>query len=118
MKLARLALIAFFFLLTEPFSWAQFTYSVSDLGTTGGTISAGNAVDQYGRVAGASYITDDAAQNAFISGADGAKPLRNLGTLGGSSSFGQGINSSGMVAGTSQVEGDVNFRAFLSAPNG
>lgn len=94
------------------------TYTVTDLGTLGGTTSSGTALSDTSQVSGSAYIADDAAQNAFLSGANGAQPLVNLGTLGGSDSFGQAINSSGQVAGTSSMPTAFVFHAFVTGPNG
>src|SRR3954453_23133447 len=97
---------------------AQPLYVVRDLGTLGGTSSAGNALNQSGQVTGAANLEDDTAQMAFLSASDGAPPLVNIGTLGGSESFGQSVSISGRVAGSSKIEGDIFFRAFLTGPNG
>lgn len=97
---------------------AQSTYTVVDLGTLGGTTSAGNALNGNGVVTGAAFLFGDEAQNAFITGLNGTPPLRNLGTLGGSQSFGEAINASGQVAGVAYTSGDGFLRAFLRPANG
>ncbi|MFL6530351.1 MAG: hypothetical protein ACJ8KX_07760 [Chthoniobacterales bacterium] len=112
---AMVALVLFACL--EP-ARADLVYSVLDLGTLGGTTSAGNALNQDGRVTGAGYTVDDAAQVAFISGANGAAPLQNLGTLGGTDSFGQAIDQFARVAGSSKTADGFNFNAFLSGAGG
>jgi probable HAF family extracellular repeat protein len=104
-------------LIVPPVLEAQLTYTVHDLGTLGGTGSLGNALNNSGRVAGASYLLDNQAQNAFVTGANGALPLRNLGTLGGTESFGQAISDSGLVAGIASTGSD-SFHAFLTDGNG
>lgn len=109
---------AFSLLLALASLRAQPLYVVHDLGTLGGTSSAGNALNDSGQVTGAANLEDDTAQMAFVSGFDGAPPLMNVGTLGGSESFGQSITVYGQVAGSSKIEGDVFFRAFLTGPNG
>ena len=115
--LPRLALVAL--LLSAACAvHAQGLYSVLDLGTLGGTTSAGNAINENGEVTGTAYLPEDAGQNAFLTGPDGAKPLQPLGTLGGTESFGQGIDATRRVAGSSRLEGDAAFRAFLSGPDG
>ena len=105
-------------LVFAPLLHAQSGYSIFDLGTLGGTTSYGMGVNNHGQVAGASYLLEDQSQSAFLSGTNGARPIRNLGTLGGTGSTGQAVNMSGRVAGASQVLGDVNYHAFLSYGNG
>jgi probable HAF family extracellular repeat protein len=71
---------------------------LKDLGTLGGTTSAGSAVNAFGQVAGSSF-TASGAQHAFLSGADGG-PLKDLGILpGGTFSQGFAVNDSGQVVG-------------------
>jgi probable HAF family extracellular repeat protein len=92
-------------------------YHVTDLGTLGGTWSAGLAINASGQVAGNSVTTGDAATHAFVwtpttpNGSSGT--MRDLGTLGGTSSQGWGINSRGQVAGYSQRPGSAVQHAFL-----
>ena len=113
-----------FLLLVVAHARAQFIYSVKDLGTLGGTISYGNALNDNDQVAGTAYLggegdpEPDQIQQAFISGMNGARPLRSLGTLGGPFNFGQGINSNGIVVGISQLENSSDQHAFISQPNG
>jgi probable HAF family extracellular repeat protein len=86
-------------------------YTVTDLGTLGGTSSNGNGVNASGQVTGYSYTTGDAAIHAFLY--DGT--LHDLGTLGGTDSNGIGINDSGQVSGYSYTTGSDFFssHAFL-----
>ena len=115
-RMKRLCLALLCFAATDI--RAQFSYTVQDLGTLGGTTSVGTAVNNDEQVTGSSN-SEDAGQQAFISGFNGSLPLRNLGTLGGAQSYGQAINSSGRVAGTSElIEDDSTVHAFLSGPNG
>lgn len=104
-----------FFALTG--AQAQVIYTVKDLGTLGGIASAGNALNQNDQVTGDAQLENDQSRNAFISGFNGALPLRDLGTFGGATSVGQSINSNGEVAGIAELE-DGSRRAFLSGPNG
>ncbi len=61
-------------------------YTVTDLGTLGGTFSAGTGINASGQVTGYSFTTGDAAVHAFLwtpttpNGASGT--LHDLGTLG------------------------------------
>ena len=96
------------------------SYTVTDLGTLGGTESFGSGLNASGQVAGASYTTGDAAYHTFLwkpttpNGASGTKT--DLGTLGGTDSFGNGLNASGQVAGESSTTGDAATHAFLWKP--
>jgi len=92
-------------------------YTVTDLGTLGGTESFGNGLNAGGQVAGAAYTTDDANFDAFLwipttpNGASGSKT--DLLTLGGTQSFGNGVNASGQVTGESSTTADAATHAFL-----
>ncbi len=88
------------------------TYTVTDLGTFGGTDSAGNGVNAYGQVTGWAYAMGNGAAHAFLSAPD-SKPLTDLGTLGGSFSSANAVNASGQVTGRGN-----STTGFLSAPNG
>jgi probable HAF family extracellular repeat protein len=95
---------------------AEILYTLKDLGTLGGTESAGLAVNDSGQVAGY-WLTADGMEHAFLSGPDGG-PLRDLGSFGGTISVAVSVNDSGQVAGTSQLAGNAVSRAFLSGPDG
>src|SRR3954470_21242016 len=87
------------------------SYTVTDLGTLGGSESFANTLNANGQVSGASYMVGDADYHTFLwkpttaNGASGTKT--DLGTLGGSQSFGNALNSSGQVAGESSTTGNV-----------
>jgi probable HAF family extracellular repeat protein len=81
-------------------------YSVTDLGTLGGTVTEGLAINSQGWVTGFSQLTGSTDYHAFLY--DGS--MHDLGTLGGSQSDGTGINDSGRVAGFSQ--GGEPYHAF------
>src|SRR5580692_8042360 len=71
------------------------TYTVTDLGTFGGTSATAYGINAEGRVAGvASFPAGN--QHAFLSGIGGTK--YDLGTLGGPNSEEGGINASGQQA--------------------
>ncbi len=95
------------------------SYTLTDLGTLGGTYtySQGNGVNASGQVAGyAGTASNDT--HAFLSGVNGGA-LKDLGTLpGASTSTGFGVNASGQVTGYSTMAGGSNTHAFLSGPNG
>jgi probable HAF family extracellular repeat protein len=83
--------------------------TVTDLGTLGGTISIGNAINGSGIVTGEASTINDAAGHAFLY--DGT--MHDLGTLGGTNSDGTGINGSGQIVGYSDTTGDAAHHAFL-----
>jgi probable HAF family extracellular repeat protein len=92
--------------------WHAFVYSggvMRDLGTLGGALSSGTAINASGQIAGFAFTTTN-ARFAFLY-SNGV--MMNLGTLGGSSSDGTGINASGQVTGTAAVAGDMTEHAFL-----
>ena len=69
-------------------------YSVTDLGTLGGTVGSGNGINFEGRVAGAANLPNGNSR-AFLSG-PGA--MYDLGTLGGPNSSEGGLNASYQMA--------------------
>src|SRR5262249_58830104 len=93
------------------------TYTATDLGLLpGGTYSQGDAVNDFGKVAGFGLTTGE-VYHAFISGPFGAIPLTDLGTLDGGNSRAFSVNTSGQVAGT--VDTASGFpHAFLSGARG
>jgi len=97
-------------------------YVLSDLGTVPGTTgnSFGFGVNDRGQVTGGGiFDTSGGPTTAFISGPNGASPLKPLeGSPGGFGyEGGVGINASGQVTGWDYTA-DGNPRAFLSDPNG
>jgi probable HAF family extracellular repeat protein len=83
------------------FNYRAFFWSdgaAQDLGTLGGSISAGYALNNAGQIAGVASITGDSEFHAFVSV---GSSLFDLGTLGGSSSSAHGLNDAGTVVGQS-----------------
>src|SRR5690242_4785730 len=97
---------------------AQSTYTVTDLGTLGGTQSVGQAINNSGQVVGVA----NTAGNSTFSGngtfhAFAMSPpytaMTDLGTLGGNQSAAYGINASGQVTGYSFTASSGVFHAFV-----
>lgn len=83
---------------------------MTDLGTLGGTDSAGRGINNSGRVVGSSWTAGDIHYHPFLySGGT----MIDLGTLGGTRGIAYGINDSGQVVGSALTVGDVGFHAFL-----
>ena len=99
------------FLLVLLVGWAHSLtagalYSVTALGTLGGSVSEGIAINNAGQVTGDSTTSTSLGQRAFLY-SNGQ--MMDLGVLGGSSSFGKAINNAG------QVTGDSIFMPFSTA---
>ena len=86
-------------------------YSVSDLGSLGGTYSLGLGVNNSGLASGFSHFPDNVSEHAVV-GQSLTLP-QHLGTLGGSYSQASGINNLGQVVGSASLPGDVLYHAFL-----
>ena len=79
-------------------------YTITDLGTFGGSSSFAIGVNDAGQVVGSAYTSGDAAQRPFLWSAGGG--MVDLGSFGGSGdSAGFGINAAGQVSGWAQ---DIN----------
>jgi probable HAF family extracellular repeat protein len=86
------------------------TYTLTDLGTLGGTFSIANGINASGQVVGTAYTSGDTAQHAFLY--SGSGPMQDLGTFGGTFSQANGINNSGQVVGFADISGGTRH-AFL-----
>lgn len=76
------------------------SYTVTDLGTFGGTTSRGYGINAGGAVTGQAALSEDTATHAFYRPSGGS--LQDLGTLnGGINSVGYAINAAGQIAGAS-----------------
>lgn len=83
--------------------------TLHDLGTLGGSYSAGLGINDSGHVTGQSDTTGNAAYRAFLY--DGT--LHDLGTLGGTNTSAWDINDSGQVTGSSDLTVAGPAHAFL-----
>jgi probable HAF family extracellular repeat protein len=106
--------LSFCFIVLGRSALAQSNYTVTDLGTLGGSYSQSTGINASGQVVGDS-ITASGASHAFIISSP-YSVMTDLGTLGGTKSYGSRINASGQVTGWSYITGDNFYRAFLISP--
>jgi len=86
-------------MMATPAALAQVSYSVTDLGTLGGSSSWPTCINTSGQIVGYSD-TSNAVSHAFLySGGT----MTDLGTLGGSDSYACGINNNRQIVGYSQA---------------
>ena len=95
---------------TSSAAWAATTYTVTDLGTLGGTWSQANGINASGQVVGQAAGTPGDGYHAFLYS---GSTMTDLGTLGGTDSYATGINASGQVVGYAYTPGNVSRHAFL-----
>lgn len=87
---------------------AAVRFSVTDLGTLGGTFSGVSSVNDARQVVGYAYTSGDASYRAFLWQSD---RMQDVGTLGGKSSQAFGIDAAGRIVGSASTS-DANH-AFL-----
>ena len=88
-------------------------WTLTDLGTLGGSSSYGTAINAAGQVTGYAftpYVAGSSNYHAFLY-SNGV--MTDLGTLGGIFSEGYGINAAGQVAGSSYIAGNADTHAVL-----
>jgi probable HAF family extracellular repeat protein len=83
-------------------------YSLTDLGTLGGSDSSGQAINDSGQVAGYSQTASGQIHAFFWDGA-----MHDIGTLGGPSSRADDVNNAGEVIGEAQIASPAYYHAFL-----
>ncbi len=86
------------------------TYTITDLGTLGGTDSVALGLNEAGQVVGYSYLPDNTTFRAFLY-SNGT--MHDLGTLGGAHSIATGINEAGQVVGYAYLPDNAVEHAFL-----
>lgn len=87
----------------------QVRYTVTDLGTLGGTVSFANGVNSQGLVSGGSSLPGDDVFHTFV-WQNGV--MTDIGTLGGTNSQGLYMDERGQVAGESELTADIATHAF------
>jgi probable HAF family extracellular repeat protein len=94
--------------VTFPHAFVYDSGAITDLGTLGGMMSIGLAINSAGQVVGQGDTNGETHAFLFNSG-----NLKDLGTLGGSYSSAAALNENGQVVGESYTLGDVGPIAFL-----
>ena len=89
-------------------AWAVPFYTLTDLGTFGGTDSYSYGISNGGQIVGQARTTGEAAYHAFLW--NGASKT-DLGTLGGTSSSANGISNGGQIVGQANTTGDTAYHA-------
>jgi len=89
---------------------SQSVYTVTDLGTLGGTGSTATGTNNSAQVVGQARTPGDVASHAFL-WQNGT--MTDLLTLGGTGSIANGINNSAQVVGNAHTTGDVAIHAFV-----
>lgn len=92
-------------------STAHASWSVTDIGTLGGSISQALGLNDLGQVVGSS-TTSEGNTHAFLY-SDGQ--ISDLGTLGGTTSIAYAINNAGQIVGSSQTAPGTNGAVFGTA---
>jgi probable HAF family extracellular repeat protein len=105
--------IAFLGILAVPV-WAV-RYTITDLGTLGGTQARPYAINTAGQVTGCAYTAGNSVTHAFLY-SNGV--MQDLGTLGGNNSWARGINDNGQVVGYSYLAGNSIMHAFFYSNGG
>jgi probable HAF family extracellular repeat protein len=91
----------------EPNHRSKYSFTITDIGTLGGTFASVQGVDNSGQVTGFSSTENDAADHAFLY-KNGT--MTDLGSLGGAEgSISYGSNPSGEVVGFSYTPPNDNF---------
>ena len=86
------------------------SYTITNLGSLGGTVSVPVDVNNHGEVVGYSYTANNAVAHAFVYSHG---KMTDLGTLGGTTSGATGINDRGVIVGTSNIApGNSQIDAF------
>ncbi len=91
---------------------AQTSYSYTDLGTLGGTMSQANGVNDAGQMVGISSLANG-QQHGFYWSGSGA--IVDIGTLGGTGSYASEINNGGDIVGSASLASGANRAIYCSS---
>ena len=87
-------------LAVPAISRAQSGYTITDIGSLGGTVIQPHSINASGQVVGEAALTNFAGFRGFLYDSAG---LHDLGAVAGSNSYAQSINDSGRIAGTNNA---------------
>ena len=109
---AFMAALIMWIFVCEVSQAVTYSYSITDLGTLGGSESCAYGISDGGQVVGWAYTTGG-INHAFLYS---DSTMHDLGTLGGTSgySFAYGINDSGQVVGQTSIAGGANHACLYS----
>ena len=111
MKMVFAGSLVLVFSLAIGNAFGQVQYTVTDLGTLGGTSSGALDINNSGQVVGDAKTGVGTVDHALLW--QSGSGMQDLGTFGGTNSIANGVNNSGQVVGNAYTSGDATFRAFL-----
>ena len=85
-------------------------YSITDLGSFGGTFATATGINNSGQIVGYSDLVGNTAEHAFLYSGG---VISDLGTLGGTNSTAFGINNKGQAVGGAYLANNTTEHAFL-----